>query len=291
MKNIALYISIIFLTLTLGATGCAKKPSSGDKVLATVSNRSVTLRELDSRITKMPPYYQRIVEKNKKRYLDDIIVEMLLYEEAARIGLEKDREVRDLLAEAKKKIMITKFVKIKVEDNIKVPEEEMKAFYDLHKEEFKAPPLWRASHILVPTEKEAQDILDQLSKGASFEELAKAHSTDATAGRGGDIGYFKTGQLVPDFEKECLKLEVGQTSGILHTQFGYHIIKLTDKKEPVAESYEKVKRLIEGELKKKKRSELFDRLVSELKDKYNVKIEDDGLKLPAGGEPKSEKAN
>ena len=148
----------------------------------------------------------------------------------------------------------------------------MKKFYDEHKDEFKTPEMWRASHILVADEKEAKAMLDELAKGAKFEDLARAHSIDATASRGGDVGYFRAGQLIPDFEKACLKLDVGQTSGIVQTQFGYHIIKLTDKKEPGVKSYEEAKRAIEAELKKKKRSELFNALVLRLKNKYGVEV-------------------
>ena len=154
----------------------------------------------------------------------------------------------------------------------------MRQFYEANKDKFKSPPLWRASHILVGTEQEARDILAELSKGANFEDLARAHSMDATATRGGDVGYFRLGQVVPDFEKACLKLNVGELSDVVHTQFGYHVIKLTDKKEPVIESYDRVKAAIESELKKEKRSELFDKLVTKLRGKYGVEIKEDAVK-------------
>jgi len=271
-RIILLYLVIISL---MAYAGCAKKTSGDDKVLAKVSNKFITLQDFKARLAKMPQYYQSIIDKNKKRYLDDMIVETLFYEEAIRKGVDRDKELIDIINEAKKKIIIAKFIKNEVEDKIKVPEDEMRQFYEANKDKFKTPELWRASHILVANEKEAQDILAELSQGASFDEMAKFHSMDATASRGGDIGYFRVGQLVPDFEKECLKLNVGQVSDIVHTQFGYHIIKLTDKKEPASESYEKVKRVIEGELKKKKRSELFDTLVADLKKKYGVDIKED----------------
>jgi len=244
-------------------------------VLATVSNKTITLKEFKARIAKLPPSYQGIVEKNKKRYLDEMIMETLLYEDAVRKGLDRDDEVKEVLKEARKKILVAKLIKSEVEDNIRIADSEARQYYESHKEDFMTRPLWRASHILVSSEKEAQDILDKLSGGASFEELAKSRSIDATASRGGDVGYFRTGQVVGEFEKTCLGLKVGESSGIVHTQFGYHIIKLTDKKESMLEDYEKVKPVIENELKKKKRSELFDRLVLRLKEKYGVQIKED----------------
>ena len=278
MKRKILFLLIPALILGLVHIGCARKESPDDKILAKVSNRTITVRDFKSRAAKMPSYYQNIIEKNKKGYLDDVILEMLLYEEAIRNGVDKDKEVKDILEAARKKIIVAKFIKNEVEDKIRVADSETKQFYEYHKDDFKSPEMWRASHILVSTEKEAMDMQDVLTKGANFEELAKAHSIDATASRGGDVGYFRAGQLVPDFEKACLKLNVGQVSDIVHTQFGYHIIKLMDKKEPAIERYEKVKSVIEGELRKRKRSELFDALVAKLKTKYGVEIKEDVFK-------------
>ena len=269
---------ILLCIMLLALHGCAKKPSADEKVLARVSNRVITVKDLNAKIARVPTYYQGVVEKNKKRYLDETIIEMLFYEEAIRLGIDKDRETREVINEAKKKIIIAKFIKEEVEDKIKVSEKEMRLYYDEHKDEFKSPQLWRASHILVGTEQEARDVQAQLAKGEKFEDLARKYSTDATASRGGDVGYFRMGQLVPEFENACAKLDVGQTGDILRTQFGYHIIKVTDKKEPAIEDFEKVKPAVENELRRRKRSELFDKLVMDLKKKYGVQIEEDVYK-------------
>ena len=292
MKN-KIAILIIVAALSMATTGCAKKPSDGDKVLAKVSNTKITLKEFEAKLAKLPSYYKNMIEKNKKRYLDEMIMEMLLYEEAVRKGLERDKEVKEVVNEAKKKVLIAKLIKNEVEDKVKIPDDELRRSYEANKENFKTPPLWRASHILVSTEKEAKDILNELSRGADFAELAKSRSIDATASRGGDVGYFKAGQLLPEFEQECLKLKVGQTSGIIKTQFGYHIIRLTDKKEPAIESFDKIKRVIENELKKQKRSELFDKLILNLKEKYGVEIKEDVFNslesIDKGKEPAAKK--
>lgn len=283
MNNIKIFIVILFAISAFTVSGCAKKPSLDDKVLVKVSDSVITVKDFKSRIAKLPPYYRNIVEKDNKRYLEEIIMEKLFYEAAIRKGLDRNKEVAEIVSQAKKKIVIAKLVELEVDANIKITEDEMKQYYDLHKGEFKTPPLWRASHILVATEKEATDILDALSKGAKFEELAREKSMDATASRGGDVGFFRAGQLVPGFEKACLKLEIGQTSGVVQTQFGYHIIKLTDKKETGTEDFDKAKGKIENVLKKQKRIELFDKLVMGLKSKYGVEVNEDVLNELGGG--------
>lgn len=270
-----MFLAILSVGLVLFVSACAKKASDDDRVLIKVSNRFVTVGDFKSKIAKMPAYYQSVVEKNKKRYMDELILEMLLYEEAVRQGVDRGKDIQEIINEAKKKIVVAKLIKNEVDDKVSMSEDEMKKFYELNKDQFKAPEMWRASHILVSDEAQARSIQNELAKGASFEELARSKSTDATASRGGDIGYFRLGQVVPDFENACAKLSIGQTSDIVHTQFGYHIIKLTDKKQGGIQGYEESKRMIESVLRRKKRTELFNSLVANLKAKYNVKIEED----------------
>ncbi len=278
----------IILTLTIGlfllAFGCAR--SDGNSVLAKVGNRVISLQEVTSRISKLPSYYQTLVANNKKRFLDDLIVEELFYEEAIRDGLHRERETQDVIKEAKKKILIARLIKKEVEDRIAVGADAALGYYNGHKDEFKTQEMYRASHILVASAQEAEEILKEINAmGWNFEETARAKSLDATAKRGGDIGFFTRGQLVPEFEAACLKLNVNDPCGIVKTQFGYHVIKLTDKKPAAAEEFGKVRGAIEDRLKRQTRKELFNKLVASLKEKYRVRIEADVYKL-LGEEPK-----
>lgn len=284
---------IIVLTIAascLGLYGCGKANKDDSKVIATVSNRAITLGAFKARIDRLPEYYQKIIKNNLKRYLDETIMEMILYEEALRKRLDKNKEVKEILSEARKKVLVSKLVTIEVDEKAKVSEEEIRKYYDEHKDEFKKPEMWRASHILVADEAQARSIADELSKGGDFAELAKKYSTDATASRGGDIGFFRQGQLVPEFEKACLKLDVGQTGDILHTQFGYHIIKLTDKREAAAEAYDEARRAIEAELSRKKKAALFDEMVNNLKSRYSVNIDEAAFESFEAEEKDKEKA-
>ena len=88
----------------------------------------------------------------------------------------------------------------------------------------------RASHILIENKQEAQKVLDKIKGGASFEDLAKKHSKCPSGRKGGDLGYFGRGQMVKPFEEAAFKLNKGEVSGLVETQFGFHIIKTTDKR-------------------------------------------------------------
>jgi len=276
MKRHLLFALLLTAAIAV-ACGCVKKSSPNDKVLVKVSNSVITVSDFNSRIEKLPPYYKNVVEKNKKRYLEEMIAEKLFYEEALRKGLNNDKEVAEILQEAKKKIIITKLIKNEIEDKTKVAEDQIRVFYEANKNKLKTPDMWRASHILLASEEDANSVLQALKSGANFEDLAKERSKDATAERGGDIGYFRAGQLVPDFEKATIALNVGDMSGVVHTKFGYHIIKLTDKKPSGTQTYEKARPLIENELKNKNKAEMFNEYIMVLKKKYGVEIDQDAF--------------
>lgn len=89
---------------------------------------------------------------------------------------------------------------------------------------------WKASHILVKDQTLARDLVKRAKQGADFAALAREHSTCPSKGKGGDLGWFGSGQMVPEFERACSTMSVGSVSDVVRTQFGFHVIKLTGKK-------------------------------------------------------------
>lgn len=90
---------------------------------------------------------------------------------------------------------------------------------------------WRASHILIKDKRQAEEVLKKIKQGASFEAMAREHSTCPSKSRGGDLGWFSPGKMVAAFESACKRLSPGSTSDLVSTQFGYHIIRLTGRKD------------------------------------------------------------
>ncbi|MDG4656743.1 peptidylprolyl isomerase PrsA [Ectobacillus antri] len=145
------------------------------------------------------------------------------------------------------------------------------------KEHYK--PEIKASHILVKDEATAKKVKDLLAQGQSFEELAKQYSEDKGSGeKGGDLDYFGPGQMVPEFEEAAYKLKKGETSEPVKSQYGYHIIKVTDIKE--LKSFEEEKAKIKDKLVEEKMqdSAFMNELVDKELKKANVKVEDKDLK-------------
>ena len=262
-------ILALVLSATLLLNGCGNK--SG-KVLARVNNEVITVGEFNKRIEKLPKHFRNIVSGQERKFLDDIIMENLLYEEALKSKIDKDAETQEIIEEARKKIIISSLIKKRVDDNIATSEADIKKYYDEHSEEFMLPERWRASHILVDTLKEAESVKKELDEGAVFVDLAKERSKDPTSKQGGDVGFFSKGQLLPEFEEESFKLKVGEISDIIKTQFGYHVIKLTDRKSPVVQAFENVGELIKKELRRDQKKQLIKDLMTNLRNNAKITV-------------------
>ncbi|MFC7320176.1 peptidylprolyl isomerase [Halobacillus campisalis] len=173
-------------------------------------------------------------------------------------------------------------------ENVDITEEEMKAYYERMKNEVEA------SHILVEDEETANEVKDKLDNGESFEDLASEYSTDGSAEQGGELGFFGPGAMDPDFEDAAYGLEVDQVSDPVQTQFGYHIIKVTDKREVEdVESYEdskdEIKRtLVSQKVDQEELQAQLDQLMEEAE--IDVKIEEyeDLFEQPEVEEPVEE---
>jgi parvulin-like peptidyl-prolyl isomerase len=155
---------------------------------------------------------------------------------------------------------------------ISVEEEAIQNYYDENIDNYKFEEQVKASHILVETEETAKEVLDKLNNEADFAELAKEYSTGPSAEEGGDLGYFGKGDMVAEFAEAAFNLELDQISQPVKTQFGYHIIKVFDKKEAGVESFDDVKDDIENDLLSQRKQQAWSDLLKELKEKAEIEI-------------------
>ncbi|MDI6637384.1 MAG: peptidyl-prolyl cis-trans isomerase [Bacillota bacterium] len=161
--------------------------------------------------------------------------------------------------------------------DVTVSDDEVKKYYEEHKDEFKEPEQVRARHILVKDEKTAKEIEKELAGGADFAELAKAKSEDpGSKDKGGDLGYFERGAMDPAFEKAAFALKIGETSGPVKSSFGYHIIRVEDRKPERIPPLEEVRNEVVKRLKREK-AKPASTVISELKDAAQIKINDKAL--------------
>ncbi|MBU0996009.1 MAG: peptidylprolyl isomerase [Proteobacteria bacterium] len=189
----------------------------------------------------------------------------------------------DLISKILRNLSTQELIGSQIEDKINIPETESQAFYNAHPEYFKTPEQVKASHILIKLEPEAdeaarsaalvkiKDIQKQLKNGATFASLAQKFSEGPSNTSGGDLGYFGRGQMVKPFEDAVFALKSGETSDIVETQFGLHLIQLTDKKPEGTVDYKEAKEKISQHLKQERMKQDIDTYIQELK--KNAKIE------------------
>ncbi len=167
--------------------------------------------------------------------------------------------------------------------NTGVDETSAREFYEDNPEFFETPDQVRASHILILTQgasdeerAEAREtietVLSELEAGESFEALAREYSEDGTAEEGGDLGFFGAGEMVPEFEQAAFNLDVGETSGIVETQFGYHIVRITDRREAGTQSFEEARPQIEQFLGQEQQQNAFEEYIESLREEAEVEI-------------------
>lgn len=269
--------------------GCAKK--SKEAVVAAVNGKEITLAKLDEKIEKMPEQYQAFASRHKKEVVEEMIAEQLLYEEAKKRRIDRDPEIRELMDEAVKKVLISKLIEDETKKSIPVSEDDIKSHYQEYKDRYMVPERIRASHILTNTEEEAQRAQEELRAGADFAEVAKRCSKDLTRDRGGDLGYFKRGQMIPEFERACFNLNVGEVSGVVKTRFGYHIIKVTDRKSATYHKFEDVEEGIRALISRQRQREKLEQFIKGLKDKAKIKINDKLLIAAPAEEEEAAQAN
>jgi peptidyl-prolyl cis-trans isomerase C len=272
--------------------GAKSEGKKEGKVLAEVNSGSITTSDFERELKNLPEYLKAMAEtpQGRKEMLDTMVIRELILQQAAKDGLDKGPEIEEKLQDLKKRLVVESFLKKKVETESKVSDEDMKKFYEQNKDKFKSGDQIKASHILVKTEKEAKDIQTQLKAGGNFEELAKKNSTDASAAKGGDLGWFGKGSMVPVFEKAALALKEGQVSDIVKSDFGFHIIKLTGKRAAGIRPFEEVKDQIKGAIMPTKQQEVFQKIKEELKKTAKISVKEDVLNSvgSAKSEPKAD---
>jgi len=265
----------LLLGLILALSGCGKK--EGEKILARVGDHQITLSDFQQRWAHglHAKFTSRQQELDiRKKTLDLIIDDKLMIIGAYEKKLNESPEVKSQLEEAKPRILLRVLYTKEIKDKVKVNDADVKAYYD------KLGVEVGARHILVKTEDEARKIKEELDKGADFAQLAKEKSTDpSTKDKGGDLGFFKWGKMVGPFQEVAFKLKPGEISQPVKSRFGWHIIKVEERKKVEREPLKKLKPQIESQLKRSQERKRVDEYIAQLKQKANLEYDPKALQL------------
>lgn len=274
------FLVFLLLLTVLIFSGCEQKGKSTGPALVKVGKSEITQDDFLKEISRIPEWAreQFTGKEGKEKLLDEIIKRELVYQDAKKMKLDKDPEYIEKVKEFEKMTLISIILKKEVEDKAKVDDAEVKEFFDKNADKFTIGTKIRASHILVETEDQAKKIRERIEKGESFEKLAGTYSKDkGSASKGGDIGYFGSGQMVPEFERAVMGLKTNEISEPVKTRFGYHIIKLVDVAKGETASFEQSKEPIRKQLLAEKQKGLIDSYIGNLMKKTDIKKNEEAL--------------
>lgn len=241
------------------------------KVLAIAAGHEITEEELNTLIRNYPPEQQVYLSNPKAR--DQVLEQLIAFHLFAKMAEEEKimetREYQDMIEKMKVELASHMAATQSIE-SAKVTAEEEQAYYEANKARFVQGERVSARHILVDTRELADKAAAEIAEGKDFADAAKEYSTCPTGEKGGDLGFFSRGQMVPEFEKAAFEGELNQVIGPVKTQFGYHLILVEQKESGRETSFAQVQEQIHQQLIQEKQRELYEKKISELTKKYGV---------------------
>lgn len=276
--------------------GCSKTdptvPLSETQALAEVNGHVITVGDFSKQWFELPEVIRRMYTKEdgKKDFLNELITRELLLQEARQRKLDRDPALNSQVEAFRERLLLEAMLKQEVENKIVVSDEELSSYFEAHKTSLAPIEEVRVQHILVKTEAQARNLLAKLAQGVSFARLAKTDSQDpGTKNKGGDLGMIRKGQTMPEFEAAAFRLKPGQTSDVVKTPSGYHIIRVQSRRTVRSPNLQDARDEVHRAIIKEKERKYFDELIGSLRAKAAIQVMDPvlaSLHIP-GNDPSS----
>src|SRR5208283_333139 len=289
-KNVLFFL---LATLILPSTLRA----ADDAVLARIGERTITVSDLNRIISYQDEEQQKMYEaepRKKEELLTNIVEAIVVARIAKEQGFDKLPATKEQLDMLLADFLASKYEKKEIAYKVTVTEDEVKHYYETHPVEFSTEGVVKVSHIffsidITAGEKgvqmardKAEDALRRIRAGEDFSKVASEVSEDQrTKGKGGNLGYLRKNRMGPEFDNVAFSLKQGETSGIVRTQFGFHIIKVDERNERFVESYEKARDKIREKLLLNARTALIKAFVDKAMKEAGVEINLRPLNIPA----------
>lgn len=229
-------------------------------IVAKIRDKKITITEFNKIIDQMGGGNQKMSAQppqQKEVLLRRLMQIMAVSDLAGGQGFDQREDIKEQMKIVMDNFIAVAYLKSEVDEKIKVTEEDMKHYYKIHQDDFKAPEMLKARHILVKADKsaseedrkkareKAEEALRKAKAGEDFAKLASDFSDDlGSKTKGGDLGLFPRGKMVKAFEDAAFALKPGELSGIVETGFGYHIIKAEEKTPGGVQTFEKVRETV-----------------------------------------------
>ena len=264
---------VLALSVSAGATGFVSAQETSE-VVGTMDGKPITRQDLDLTLTDLQDQLGQVPPEGRDAAALTALIDIrALAEKAEEAGLDETEDFRSRLEFMRQRALHNAYFHTEVLD--KITDEDVRARYDKEIAATSPENEVRARHILLASEEEAKAVIAELDNGADFDTLAKEKSTGPSGPNGGDLGYFARGSMVPEFEEAAFALEVGKyTEEPVQTQFGWHVIKVEDKRAAQPPAFAQV----EGQIRSVLVRERYFELLTELRGQADVEITDPTLK-------------
>lgn len=295
---------LLFMLVVL-LVACKEKGESASPVLIRVDGRAVSVEQFKKSFEKSLPPDQSLSEEEKsdleRAFLVQVVDRELALAEADRLGVSvAPQEVETALQEHRRDypagafeemlgerkisldewrrelaegLLMEKVFRQAVYSGVRVDEAELAAYYEEHRDEFDRPAQVRARQIVVGSAEEGEKILAQLRQGADFAELARQHSLSPDREQGGDLGYFARGEMPAEFDAVVFTLPVGRLSGLIKSEYGYHIFLVEERREAVRLPLKAVRDEVRDKLLAEKEEQAYQQWLQDLRGRATIEID------------------
>jgi len=256
-------------------------------VLAKIGTRKITVADLNKIIGYYDQEQQKVIETNpqmKESILWQLVQGLVISKIARDKGFDKRTDIKNQQEILINNFLTSQYILKEVIEKVTISEAKVKAFYKDNADQFKTPDMIRVRHILIRVESganeeekkkskvKAEEVLAKLTKGEDFAKLAAEVSDDpGTKSKGGDLDFFPRGTMIPAFEDAAFALKPGELSKAVETEFGYHLIKLEEKKDAFLEPYDKIKEKVKDQALQELRKAAVNEFIE--KSLKNAKVE------------------
>ncbi|MFZ2957839.1 MAG: peptidyl-prolyl cis-trans isomerase [Candidatus Ozemobacteraceae bacterium] len=239
-----------------------------DKALCTIGTETIKVSAIMGDLERIPPFFRaQLIEDFVHQFCDREVVKRFVEKKFD----ELSKTYPEAAKSARKRVGIKALIDERIAKTTTVSDDEIKEHYTKNLQQFNKPAQTRAHHILVETEEKAKEILAKLEKNEKFEDLAKAESKCPSGKEGGDLGFFGEGQMVPEFDNVTKTAELNKVVGPVKTKFGFHLIRVDERKPAGTVALEEVKEKIKAQILPERQKAAFEALLAELRKASTVK--------------------
>lgn len=271
----ALFLGGILAGLGLTLSGCTTQQE--EPVVALVNGRAITQYEFDIRWGELSEATRAryIKEGGKRRFLDELITRELLMQEARRQGLDQNDGIRDKAQRYKEQLILDELLKDKLQSKVELTQAELDAYYEKHARELLDPLKVHVAQMLLPNFPAAKDLETQVNRGGDFGKFAQRYSIDdKTKAKGGDLGPYRKGLVIPEVDAVIHTLRPGMVSAPIKTDAGYYLVMITPLDKEIIQADLATRERLRQELLADKRRKRFEEVIADIRTNATIRLAD-----------------